>query len=165
MNEKTKLRIAGQHEIGVKIDDRLEAAQKHLHALEGGNFALKEAAKKVEALAEIWSKQATDEALNELVAKGALAVSAEVKRWILRASGVCASMAEQAGGDFHLQRGRVEGMRMAIDICKSTIQQEQQKDRGDTPDEIRAAVLGPIADIEARRSEAKAEKAANGADA
>lgn len=117
---KAEMKQMVTHEVGVRVDDALEAARKELAALEGRQTAYLEGAKAVEALMKAVDADCESE-------KFGLEVGAEVKRYLSRASQVLQNLSMQANNMRIAQTGKVQGFEHTIRLLKNLIEQEKQK--------------------------------------
>jgi hypothetical protein len=157
--DKSKIRMAAQHELGVKFDDQLESARRAVNICEGAKQGLSEARSKIDTLNAVWKQTATDDFLNELAAKGPLAISAEVIKWINRAAGVCVSLCDVTDINAHVIRGKVQALESVLKITKQAYDAAHaQAERIEAIEAGTEPSLSAAQDIEARRAEARKRK-------
>lgn len=164
---KSELKQLVTHEIGVRIEDALEAAKKELAVLEGRQNAFLDGSKAVEALLK-----SVDADLSE--GKYEVAVAEHVKRYLVRGVNALQNLSTQAMQHRLAQTGKVQGFDHTVRLLQNLIDEEKRKAvLAAVPSPVTAvsaegAPLGvdrpaaiPLVSIKAQRlAEAAAEKAA-----
>lgn len=117
---KAELKQMVTHEIGVRVDDALEAARKELAALEGRQTAFLDGAKTVESLLKAVDADCESE-------KYGLEVGAEIKRYLSRASQALQNLSVQTNNQRIAQTGKVQGFEHTIKLLQNLIEQEKAK--------------------------------------
>lgn len=117
---KSELKQLVTHEVGVRVDDALEAAKRELAVTEGRHSGFMEGAKAVEAL------QATVDADVE-AEKYDLVVSEQVKRYLTRAVHALQNLAQQSVHFKMAQTGKIQGFEHTITLLKGIIDEEKAK--------------------------------------
>jgi hypothetical protein len=117
---KAEMKQMVTHEIGVRVDDALEAARKELAVLEGRQTAFLDGAKAVEALMKAVDADCDSE-------KYGLEVGAEIKRYLSRGSQALQNLSIQANNMRIAQAGKVQGFEHTIRLLQNLIEQEKQK--------------------------------------
>lgn len=165
---KSEVKAATLHEVGMKLDDVLEAAERELHTLEGGKQALHMGQKKVEQhLANV------DRDVQE--GKLDLEQATLIKRWVTQCVHILENLALQAEVQMYQAQGKVVGAKHVVAVAKSLYDREkahldalsQAEVRTEAlvalePAEGRQRVVGthPGDPLAARRAEAAVAKAA-----
>lgn len=124
--EKAQIKIGTAHEIGVHLDDMLEAAEAQVYRQEGAAMALKQAIGPIVGLAEHVKKDLTEGKLDEFGELG-LKVSEYVIRYINRAAGAVENLATAAEVGKLKALGKVDGLRDAVKSTKKVMDGERQK--------------------------------------
>lgn len=117
---KSELKQLVTHEIGVRVEDAKEAAQKELHALEGKQAAFLEGSKAVEALMVGIDKDVSEE-------KYGLEVAEVAKRYMTRAVNALQNLSMQASQLRVAQSGKVQGFEHTVKLLSNLIEQEKAK--------------------------------------
>ena len=117
---KAELKILVTNDVGIRVDDALDAAKRDLAILEGRNASFLDGAKAVEALLG-----AVDKDIEE--GKLELPTAEVVKRYILRCSAVLQNLAAQASNYRIAQTGKIQGFEHTIKLLKSMMEAEQAK--------------------------------------
>jgi hypothetical protein len=118
--DKSELKIGVAHELGCRLDDTLEAAQKDVLRFEGAIQAFLQASQAVEGLLSHVDKDIDEGKLD-------LQVAAEIKKYLVRASQVSAVLAKQAENNRLVHSGRVLAMEMSVKIVKKFQEDEATK--------------------------------------
>lgn len=117
---KSELKMLVTHEIGVRVDDSLEAAKKDLNILEGRQAAFIDGSKAVEGLLGHVDKDIEDGKLE-------LPVAGEIKKYILRASNALQNLSVQAANFRMAQTGKVHGIEQIVTLLKNMVDAERDK--------------------------------------
>lgn len=107
---KLEVRRQAAHEIGIKIEDRLEAARLEAARAEGAGQMALQLQRQVEALHAHVDKSIAAEEFETL------AVAQHIKDWITRASAVCGSGAQSASNNALVARGKLQALEDAVKL-------------------------------------------------
>lgn len=115
---KSEVKVATLHEMGVKLDDILEAAEREMHQLEGGKQALVGAKKRVEQhLANV------DRDVQE--GKLDLEQATLVKRWVSQCVHIVENLAVQAEVQAYQAQGKVLNAKQVVAVAKAMFDREK----------------------------------------
>ncbi len=117
---KSELKQLVTHEVGVRVEDALEAAKKEQATLEGKQSGFLDGAKAVEALLTLVDKDLTEEKVD-------LPTAEAIKRWLLRAFTALQNLSQQASNLKVIQMGKVQGFEHTVKLLQNMIEQEKQK--------------------------------------
>lgn len=151
---KAELKQLVTHEIGVRIDDALEAAKRELSVLDGKHAAFTDGAKAIEALQAMVDKDVEEEVFD-------LKTAAVVKKYVTRGVNALQNLAQQASLHKIGQTGKVQGFEHTISLLKGIFEAEKAKAeqlRASADEEGRPRELRSIR--QRRQEEAAAEAAA-----
>lgn len=109
---KAEVKIATAHEIGVRVDDMLDAAKRDLERSIGAQSALTEGAKLVQSLHAVADKEIDQGALDLETAK-------KVKQFVTRAVVALEMLAQKATNIQQVSHGRVQGLQAAVSSVKT----------------------------------------------
>jgi len=147
--EKAEARAAGMHEVGMRMDDLLEAAQTEIARFEGAALGLLQASKAVQQLAGH-----VDDDIKEGRYEGLepLKIAEVVKRYISRAAQVVENLAHNAKNQQIQAAGQVAGLQSAVAITKKMFDAEKAKGEAiaQAVAEIAAAPQGAEVDLRRR---------------
>ena len=118
--DKSDVRISVAHELGVKLDDALEAVSAEMYRQEGRTRAFKDASEAVEKLYKI-----VDEEINQ--GKFDLEQAGQVKRYIQRAIQMLTNLGVQSMNESIAYTGRRAAMFQAVSIAKKFVDEERKK--------------------------------------
>jgi hypothetical protein len=110
--EKSEIKAAAAHDIGVRVDDLLEEAQREAYRASGAQAALLDAAKMIQKLHEHVDKDVSDGAYDLVAAKWA-------KVYVTRAMAAVESMSQRANNIQLAAQGRVQGLQEVVRSVKS----------------------------------------------
>ena len=117
---KSELKQLVTHEIGVRVEDALEASKKELAVLEGRQAAFFDGSKAVEALLK-----AVDADLNE--GKYETDVAEHIKRYLVRGVNALQNLSTQAMQHRLAQTGKVQGFDHTVRLLQNIIDEEKKK--------------------------------------
>jgi hypothetical protein len=117
---KSELKQLVTHEIGVRVDDQLEAAKREQAVLEGRQAAFLEGAKTAEMLLGYVDKDIDEEKMD-------LPTAEHVKRFLVRTSHALNNLAAQASNFRIAQTGKVQGLEQTVTLLKGMIDAEKVK--------------------------------------
>lgn len=109
---KHEIKALTYHEVGSKLDDQLEAAQREQSGFDGAKQALTSAKTLVEGLTAHVDKDLKDGTLD--IEQATLA-----KRWVLRSAGVIQNLGIQAEVQNYQAQGKVLALRQAVKVTNS----------------------------------------------
>lgn len=118
--EKAEIRATALHEVGVALDDRLEATKREQQQLAGQKAAFGLGAKLVQQLMPAVDAEVADGKLDLVQAELA-------KRWIARAGGVLQNLALRADSALLTGQGRVEALTAAVEDLRRRHEAEAGK--------------------------------------
>jgi hypothetical protein len=147
---KAELKQLVTHEVGVRVDDALEAARRDLNVLEGRQGAFIDGAKAVELLQTAVDRESEEGQFD-------LKTAAHIKRYVTRAVTVLQNLSAQAGNVKLTQVGRISGLEYSVSLLKGIIDEERKK-----ADALRAAEESgarPVSIKEQRQAEEAEEQA------
>lgn len=121
--DKSEVRIGVATEIGVALDDALEAAHGETKFFEGGNSALVQAARQVQGLArlvddDVDGKSGTNEIPD-------LATASLLKKYITRAVAILESGAKAADNSRLIAEGKKRALEAAVSGVKKRVDTEK----------------------------------------
>lgn len=108
------------HEIGMKLDDMLEASKRDQARMDGAKQALLHARNKVEELTKHVDKDVLDSLLD-------LEQASLVKKYIVRAVGVLSNLALQSEVQYHQTQGQVVALEKTVAMTKNLYDAERVK--------------------------------------
>jgi len=117
---KAEIKMETAHEIGCKIEDLLQAAEKELHVMGGAKSGFQQAATRVEAL----QKQAE---LEEKEGKLSIDQYKVAKDWVNRAVGILRQLASAAESNEQQVRGKTIAYKQAVDTIQKVHLVEKTK--------------------------------------
>lgn len=117
---KSELKQSVTAEVGSRVEDAVEAAQRDLTMLEGRKAAFHDAARAVELL-----MGAVDKDVEE--GKFDLPTAELVKRYVGRACNALQNMAMQSQNFILAQGGKIQGMSQAVTLLKAIVDDERKK--------------------------------------
>lgn len=117
---KSELKQLVTHEVGVKIDDVLEAARRDYVMLEGRQTAFQDGSKAPEALMVSVDKDVEE-------GKYDLKTAEIVKRYLSRCSNALQNLSVQAANMRIAQGGKVQGFEQTIAVLKAILDAEKSK--------------------------------------
>jgi hypothetical protein len=109
---KHEVKVLTYHEMGVKLDDQLEAAKSEQSGFDGAKKAFALGRSKVEELTSHIDKDAKDGTLD--VEQATL-----VKRWVLRSMEVLRNLGIQAEVQAYQAQGKVIALEKSVNIIKA----------------------------------------------
>jgi hypothetical protein len=122
--EKALVKVSAVHDVGVRLDDALEAARADVHRTEGASHALERA---VEALAPLY--KLVDKELDEQKIAD-IATASAIKAWLERSSALLKDLRTQYQHGRVQAQGRVAGFEGAVAIAKKFVDDERKKIEG-----------------------------------
>jgi len=117
---KSELKQLVTHEIGVRVDDALEAAKRDLSVIEGRQAAFADGAKAVEDLLTAVTKDVDD-------GKFELETAEHVKRYVMRSAEALKNLSHQAMNLRIAQTGKVQGFDHTVKLLANMIEDEKKK--------------------------------------
>jgi len=117
---KSELKQLVTNEVGVRVEDALEAAKKELSLLEGRQAGLSEGAKIVEALLGFIDKDVEEGKID-------LPTAEVAKRFVLRGVHALNNSAQNAGNLRIAQTGKVQGFAQTVELLKDIVDKERAK--------------------------------------
>jgi len=133
MSTKYDSKIEAIHEIGVRLDDALEATKVEMTRHEGAQGAYLHSAKSVQALQAHLAKDAEEGRVDSTAAK----IAAE---WVARAVQVCENLSKQAGNAVLMSKGAELQTTRLVSLVKNLHELEvARRDREAAPAEATAA--------------------------
>lgn len=117
---KAEMKQLVTHELGVRIDDALEASKRELDVLDGKHAAYNDGAKAVEALQALVDKDVDGELYD-------LAAATVVKKYLTRAVTALQNLGQQASLLKVAQTGKVQGFEHTIALLKGIYDAEKVK--------------------------------------
>lgn len=136
--EKSELRAAGMHEVGMRMDDLLEAAKKESIRCEGAVLALLQATKAVADLNAHVDRD-LDEGLYDLP------IATLIKKYLGRAVQATQNLGLNAANTRMTSAGAVQAYETAVTVTKKMYDGEMLKKAV-----VAAAEVAPITDIRSR---------------
>lgn len=115
---KHEIKSLTYHEIGVKLDDQLEAAKGEKHGYDGAKSALARTKILIENLTANIDVEAKDGALT-------IEASALAKKWVLRAANVVQNIGIQAEVQAHQAHGKIIALEQAVKVTKTLYEAEK----------------------------------------
>jgi hypothetical protein len=135
---KSEMKQMVTHEVGVRVEDALEAAKKELSLLEGRQSAFADGAKSLEALLGLVDKDIEE-------TKYDAAVGEHVKRYILRSVHALNNLAANAANLRIAQTGKVQAYTQTISLLQNMIEAEKAKAAAVVHDRRLAEEVAPVA--------------------
>jgi hypothetical protein len=117
---KSEIKAAAAHDIGVRVDDLLEEAQREAYRASGAQAALLEAAKMIQKL-HGYVDEDVEKGLYDLVA------AKWAKVYVTRAMAAMESMSQRANNIQLAAQGRVQGLETVVQSVKTYHDVEQAK--------------------------------------
>jgi hypothetical protein len=117
---KHEIKSLVYHEIGMKLDDSLELAEREKHEYNGAKSVLAAARKSVEGLTANVDKE-----LLEAQIDGDQA--ALIKKWLIRAVNVVQNLGLQAEVQSHIAQGKIVALTAAVKQAKSLYDAEKAR--------------------------------------
>jgi hypothetical protein len=117
---KHEVKALTYHEIGMRLDDQLDAAKSEQSGFEGAKQAFQLASKRVEDLTAHIDKEVKDGVMD-------IEQSTLAKRWILRAINVVSNLAMQSEVQFYQAQGKVVALTQAVKHTKNLYDQEKAR--------------------------------------
>jgi hypothetical protein len=124
---KSEVKAGTLHEVGCRLDDSRDAAQREAEAYRGAHDALRQCAKKLQALAEHVKKDLDEGRVAGAIAEGELAVAKLVTTYVERAAGVAENLALTAHANHLTSMGRFDAFTRATSITKRLFDEESAK--------------------------------------
>lgn len=163
--ERVELRASGIHDVGVKMDDLLEGAQKEILRCEGAALGLLQCNKAVNDLMGHVDSDVNDGKYDHITE--ALEVAKLVKLYISRAVQIVANLGMNANNQKMIVTGQIQAMQMAVAVTKKMHEAEMAKasaivEAEQHPEDIdlrgrQAGVRPPISLKERRLAEERVE--------
>jgi len=141
---KHEIKALTYHEVGVKLDDQLEIAEREQSELAGARTAFTAAKTAVEGLTANIDKDIKEGTLS--MEEGDLA-----KRWVLRGAAILQNLGIQAEVQKYQAQGKVIALRQVVKVAKSLYDSEKQ-----SLDEAVKLEEGTAEEIDPRRPDARA---------
>lgn len=129
---KSELKQMVTSEVGARVEDALEVAQRELFTLEAKKVAFHEGARAVEAL-----MASVDKDIDE--GKMDLPVAEIVKRYLSRSVNALQNMSQQAANFTVAQSGKVQGLQQTVSLLKAIVDDERKK-----LEQMRAAMVAEV---------------------
>lgn len=117
---KSELKQLVTNEVGVRVEDALEAAKKDLSVLEGRQTAFADGSKTLEALLVSVDKDIEEEKYDAVVGE-------HVKRYVLRCIHAMSNLAANAANLRIAQTGKVQGFAQTITLLQNMMDAEKAK--------------------------------------
>lgn len=117
---KSELKQLVTHEVGVRVEDALEAAKRDLSVLEGRQGAFADGSRALEALLVSVDKDIEEE-------KYDAGVGEHVKRYVLRCVHAMGNLATNAANLRIAQTGKVQGFAQTIALLQNMMDAEKAK--------------------------------------
>ena len=117
---KHEVKALTYHEIGMRLDDQLDAAKSEQSGFEGAKQAFQVATKRVEDLTSHIDKEVKDGTLD-------LEQSTLAKRWVLRAVNIVSNLAIQSEVQLYQAQGKVMALNQAVKHAKTMYDQEKAR--------------------------------------
>jgi polyhydroxyalkanoate synthesis regulator phasin len=118
---KAQLRAAVGEELGIKMDDALEAARAEMCRVDGARQAFTQLADKIEQLNKVVDKEVEEGKI------ASLEEASTIKKWIARSVGIPKNLGLGAEVQFHVCRGKVEALEQQIKILKAFVDGERAR--------------------------------------
>jgi hypothetical protein len=131
--DKSEVKVATAHAIGVRLDDFLEAVQREVQQTEGAHSALARAAAAVSALLARVDADMDEGKITDLE-QAKLA-----KDWVTRAADVCRALATQSQTQHAQAQGKVAAMTVGVKIVKKFVDDEVVRESARAAQELAAA--------------------------
>lgn len=126
--EKARLKIAVAEHIGLKHEDRLEAATAEVHRYEGAAGGVKQAGEAIERLLVQFTSDADDGKIDDIAGEEhRLKIAELVSKWMKRAIGTCIALGDVASSSRLKAMGKVEALEQARHDVKNLIDEEEAK--------------------------------------
>lgn len=125
--DKSEMKAAVLHEVGVKSEDMCEAARLDAARHEGGISALLAAAKQIAGLAAHVDRDMDEGAFASL--EGPLAVAGAIKKYLSRAVAVVESGMKAEDNQRLVCEGRAQAFKLMVDNMKRLHDQEVEKSK------------------------------------
>jgi len=117
---KSELKQLVTHEVGVRVEDALEAAKADVRLLEGRQSAFADGAKAAEGLLAVVDQDLTAELFD-------LPTATHIKKYVGRCVFALQNLAQQAANQRMAQTGKVQGFQHTVDLLKNMIEAEKAK--------------------------------------
>jgi hypothetical protein len=117
---KSEAKLTAVNELGNRLDDALENANKDLHKEEGAVTALKNATAALENLIKVASKDLDEKQVD-------LETQVVIKKYLERARTIVSNMSSVAENSRQAQAGKIAAFRHAVDIAKKYKDEEFKK--------------------------------------
>lgn len=117
---KAELKQLVTNEVGVRVEDALEAAKKEGSVLEGRQTAFLDGSKAVEALLKVVDEDLT-------AGRYPLETATEIKRFLQRGSQALQNLSQQANNYRIAQAGKIQGFEHTVKLLSSIVEAEKQK--------------------------------------
>lgn len=117
---KSEAKLTAVNELGNRLDDALENANKDLHKEEGAVTALKNATAALENLIKVTSKDLDEKQVD-------LETQVIIKKYLERARAIVSNMSSVAENARQAQAGKITAFRHAVDIAKKYKDEEFKK--------------------------------------
>lgn len=117
---KSELKQMVAHEVGVRVEDALDAAKRDLSALEGRQGAFADGSKACEAMLAAVDKDIED-------GKYDLAAAEHVKRYVLRCGHALNNLAMNASNLRIAQTGKVQAFQHTVSLLQNMVEVEKAK--------------------------------------
>jgi hypothetical protein len=123
---KAEVKAATAHSIGVRMDDRLEAAQAEMHRFEGASGGVKQAGESIQELMAQFQKEVNDGKLSQF-GEQQLKVAEQVTQWLRRAIGSCMALGDMAASNRLKCMGKVEALQQSVKDVMAIHSEEMAK--------------------------------------
>jgi len=137
---KAELKQLVTTEVGIRVEDALEAAKHGLAVYEGRQIAMMDASKAVDALAGVVDSDITADKFD-------LETGAHIKRYLTRASSALQNLSQQAANLRIAQAGKIQGFEHTVTLLKNMIDAEKE-----TVANLKAAEAAPPPENPASRT-------------
>lgn len=119
--EKALIKVSAVNDVGVRLDDALEAARADVHRTEGGAQAMERAAELLATCNKLVDKDLEEQKLPDL------ASATLIKKWLERAASSLKDLRQQYQHARVQAQGRAAGFESAVAIAKRFVDEEQRK--------------------------------------
>lgn len=122
--EKALIKVSAVHDVGVRLDDALEAARADVHRTEGAAHALERAGDAVGPLLQLVDKELDEQKIPDI------ATATVIKKWLERSATQLKDLRQQYQQGRVQAQGRVAGFEGAVAIAKKFVDDERKKIEG-----------------------------------
>lgn len=122
--EKALIKVSAVHDVGVRLDDALEAARADVHRAEGAAQALERAGEALAPLLKMVDKELDAQKIADI------ATATAIKKWLDRSAALLKDLRQQYHQGRVQAQGRVAGFEGAVAIAKKFVDDERKKIEG-----------------------------------